>query len=293
MIAIEADKKLKFFIDSKGTLEQEIYELRFKLKDQEKAAELKAEMNKKEKEIQSLEEKINVVPDFNRDEFLLIQSELTKTNDALKIVEVAQARKDTELLYINKELLKLKEELKEYKELYNNLANYRLLYQAYNDIPSLLFELAVPTIETYTNEILARIFPAERVELRSFRETKSNTLQKTLDVVGTTSTGQRDFNDLSGSEKLRQSLALRIALARYVKECNQLDIGFMVIDEGGFGALDEDNLQPMKAMLADVAKMFDQFVIITHMDELKDCLETQIVVNPTGKGEKLTVIGGN
>src|SRR5262249_38760928 len=70
------------------------------------------------------------------------------------------------------------------------------------------------------------------VQLRSFRTTDKGTQQKSLDVIGMTPTGNRDFDNLSGSEKFRQSPALRIAISRYNKERNNVTIDFFVVDEG-------------------------------------------------------------
>jgi exonuclease SbcC len=156
------------------------------------------------------------------------------------------------------------------------------LHRAYNEIPSLLFEEAIPYIEQYTNEILEKVSPGKRVQLRSFKDTKAGTQTKSLDVVGMTATGNRDFDNLSGSEKFRQSLALRIAIARYNKERNNVTIDFFVVDEG-FGSLDAENRVQAKAALKDIASRFDLFLIITHVEELKDTFDNKILINPQVK----------
>ena len=122
-------------------------------------------------------------------------------------------------------------------------ADYITLHRAYNEIPSLLFEEAIQSIELYTNEILDLIMPGKRVQLRSFRENKSGTQTKSLDVVGMTPTGNRDFGNLSGSEKFRQA----------------------------------------KAALKQLASRFDLFLIITRVEELQDTFDNQIRVNPQVK----------
>jgi len=173
----------------------------------------------------------------------------------------------TEKSYLIKAIQQTGADLFNLKAKEKQQANYTALHRAYNEIPSLLFEEAIPTIEQYTNEILDLIMPGRRVQLRSFRETKAGTQQKSLDVVGMTPTGNCDFSNLSGSEKFRQSLALRIAIARYNKERNNVTIDFFVVDEG-FGSLDGENIVKTKQALKELASRFDLFLIITHVDRL-------------------------
>ena len=109
-----------------------------------------------------------------------------------------------------------------------------------------------------------------------------------MDILGTTSTGSRDFENLSGSEKFRQSLALRAALARVNAELYNTEIGFFIVDEG-FGSLDDFNVQLIKQTLRDMAKHFDLFVVITHVMELKDTFNTEIVVSSGGKGSRINI----
>ena len=104
-----------------------------------------------------------------------------------------------------------------------------------------------------------------------------------------TPTGNRDFSNLSGSEKFRQSLALRIAIARYNKERNNVTIDFFVVDEG-FGSLDGENIVKTKQALKELASRFDLFLIITHVERLQDTFENKILINPQGKTDRIKVI---
>lgn len=168
-------------------------------------------------------------------------------------------------------------------------ANLKTLLQAYSDIPTLLFTNTIPYVESYANEFLMRLSVDRRVYLRPYRDTKSGTQAKTLDVIGTTSTGTRNFKNLSGSEKFRESLALRIALAKVDAELYNTQIGFFIIDEG-FGSLDEINVLLIKNALREAAKDFELFLVITHVPELVDTFNQRIIVRPPGKGKRVEVI---
>jgi DNA repair protein SbcC/Rad50 len=202
-------------------------------------------------------------------------------------LELAKLQAEQKMLLQNQQVVS--DKLDTLKTVEESLAGYRTLHTAYNEIPTLLFEEAIPTIEEYTNEILHKIAPEKTIQLRSFKENKNNSVSKALDVVSSQSTGIRDFDDLSGSAKFRQSLALRIALARYNRERHNTEIDFFVIDEG-FSSLDGENTYLMKTALKEIATHFDLFLMITHLEDLKDTFPTQIVVNSDGKTERIKVI---
>lgn len=229
---------------------------------------------------QALEKLLTVTPQFNAQEFNEYREKHKFFQEKIHAIELETARQKTEITSLYEPRIeKNKANLTALRLQVEQQANYVTLHRAYNEIPSLLFEEAIPSIEQYTNEILEKISPGKRVQLRSFKDTKAGTQTKSLDVVGMTPTGNRDFDNLSGSEKFRQSLALRIAIARYNKERNNAQIDFFVVDEG-FGSLDDENVVRSKAALREIASGFDLFLIITHVGELQDTFENKILIQP-------------
>ena len=218
-------------------------------------------------EIQTLQKQMKAQPEYNSKEHAELMEKAKSFSNNGHAIQNEITKLTTEKSYLIKAIQQTGADLFNLKAKEKQQANYTALHRAYNEIPSLLFEEAIPTIEQYTNEILDLIMPGRRVQLRSFRETKAGTQQKSLDVVGMTPTGNCDFSNLSGSEKFRQSLALRIAIARYNKERNNVTIDFFVVDEG-FGSLDGENIVKTKQALKELASRFDLFLIITHVDRL-------------------------
>jgi DNA repair exonuclease SbcCD ATPase subunit len=232
---------------------------------------------------QALEKQLTSTPQFNAQEFNEFQEKHKFFQEKIHSIELDIARQKTALTSLYEpRIQKNKDNLTALRLRAEQQANYVTLHRAYNEITSLLFEEAIPYIEQYTNEILEKVSPGKRVQLRSFKDTKAGTQTKSLDVVGMTATGNRDFDNLSGSEKFRQSLALRIAIARYNKERNNVTIDFFVVDEG-FGSLDAENRVQAKAALKDIASRFDLFLIITHVGELQDTFDNKILINPQVK----------
>jgi len=228
---------------------------------------------------------------FDSDRYKEIGNKLHDLRNKIQVSQLQLMKLETEKITLEKNKEIIAGKLYDLKIVETSLADYKTLHTAYNDIPTMLFEEAIPTVEQYTNEILQKISPEKTVQLRSFKENKNGSVQKALDVVSMQSTGTRDFKDLSGSAKFRQSLAMRIALARYNREKHNIEIDFFICDEG-FGSLDNDNVYLMKNMLRDIASHFDLFIMISHIEELKDVFDTQIIINGPGKVERIQVKNG-
>lgn len=99
-----------------------------------------------------------------------------------------------------------------------------------------------------------------------------------LDVIDHYNGSQRSVKSLSGGESFKASLALALGLADEIQSsAGGIKLDTMFIDEG-FGSLDEDSLsQAMKALtsLADNDRLVG---IISHVGELKQKIDKQIVV---------------
>lgn len=240
-------------------------------------------------QIETLSRKIKRLPELDLEGLLQLQSDLTETIEDIGDIEKGIATGEKEQELVSKIIPKIKANLATYEAEETKIASYRVLNQAYSEIPAHLFGEAIPHIETYANEILGKIDPMKRIQLRPFKDTKSGTQMKALDVLGYTGTGLRDFENLSGSEKFRQGLAVRAALARVNAEMYNTQIGFFIIDEG-FGSLDEENVDIVKDVLREVAKQFDLFLVITHIEALKDTFDEEIHVSSLKDGSHIDIL---
>jgi DNA repair exonuclease SbcCD ATPase subunit len=282
--------------DSKGKLLQLNNDLKLVLMDHLKRQEtikkiktLNTTYLEKIAQCEHLKLRLKQIPPFNLSEYNTTKSIIDEYNKGINRLQIDIGKLEREIAMLQEKVEENQKKLLPLHEAYDKLANYNILYKAYNEIPALLFEQAMPFIEQHANQILERISPGKSITLRAFRETKAGTQQKTVDVIGNTPTGTRDFYNLSGSEKFRQSLALRLALARYNSEQNNAQINFFIVDEG-FGSLDDENLFQVKATLREIASEFDLFLVITHISELADTFDKKIIVQPQGKGERIRII---
>ena len=79
----------------------------------------------------------------------------------------------------------------------------------------------------------------------------------------------------SGAEKTIASMAIRLALLT-VSSLPKPDI--FILDEPGT-ALDEDNMEGFVRIIDMVKSYFRTVMLISHLDTLKDAVDTQIVID--------------
>ena len=119
-----------------------------------------------------------------------------------------------------------------------------------------------------------------RVEAENFRSQSG----LDLDVVDHYNGTERSVKTLSGGESFKASLALALGLSDEIQSsAGGVKLDTMFVDEG-FGSLDEESLdQAMKALasLADGRRLVG---IISHVAELKNRIDRQIVVTKDRTG---------
>lgn len=130
--------------------------------------------------------------------------------------------------------------------------------------------------------------------LRCKEEAADRVHQSGLDLdVLDRSTGQwRDVSTLSGGESFLASLALALGLSDVVQgQSGSIRMEAMFIDEG-FGTLDENALRNSLRVLNDLADGKRLVGIISHVQDLEEKIERQIVVSKTLRGSVVAIKNG-
>lgn len=152
---------------------------------------------------------------------------------------------------------------------------------------------------TYFDRILRRAnlrllaMTGGQYELKRRKEAENNRSQSglELDVVDHYNGSQRSVKSLSGGESFKASLSLALGLADEVQSsAGGIRLDTMFVDEG-FGSLDEESLQQAMSALSDLAQGNRLVGIISHVSELKERIEKQIVVrkDPVG-GSRVEIL---
>ena len=104
-------------------------------------------------------------------------------------------------------------------------------------------------------------------------------------------TGQwRDVSTLSGGESFLASLALALGLSDVVQaQSGAIRMEAMFIDEG-FGTLDENALRNSLQVLSSLTDGNRLIGIISHVHDLEEKIEKQIIVTKTINGSKIDVV---
>ncbi|MCI7766953.1 MAG: SMC family ATPase [Oscillospiraceae bacterium] len=100
-----------------------------------------------------------------------------------------------------------------------------------------------------------------------------------LDVLDHYNGTVRDVKSLSGGESFKASLALALGLSDEVQSsAPAIRLDSMFVDEG-FGSLDEDSLRQAIKALSEIGGGSRLVGIISHVAELKDRIDKQIVIS--------------
>ena len=104
-----------------------------------------------------------------------------------------------------------------------------------------------------------------------------------LDIVDHINTTERSVNTLSGGEAFLASLALALGLSDEVQMSTGIKLDTLFVDEG-FGSLDSEALSKAYATLAGLSEGNRLVGIISHVAELKERIDRQIVVTKLKTG---------
>ena len=145
---------------------------------------------------------------------------------------------------------------------------------------------------TFFDRILQRanlrllVMSGGQYELKRRREAENNRSQSglELDVIDHYNGSERSVKSLSGGESFKASLSLALGLADEVQSAaGGIRLDTMFVDEG-FGSLDEESLAQAIRALTGLTEGNRLVGIISHVAELKEKIDRQIVVTKDKTG---------
>lgn len=113
-----------------------------------------------------------------------------------------------------------------------------------------------------------------------------------LDVCDNYTGRVRTVRSLSGGESFQAALALALGLSDMIQAgAGGVRIDAMFIDEG-FGTLDGESLEKALEALASLTKGQRLVGVISHVPELRERIDKQVVVTKTREGSRMTLVTG-
>lgn len=195
---------------------------------------------------------------------------------------------------IYKKMVKIEKENKQVLEDYQRYHNLMLATTGKNNANKISFERFVlasyfENIITFANTELAML-TSGRYVFRRRSEAKGNGGQGLdLEILDYESGTYRDVKSLSGGESFKASLALALGLSTMIQNYSGgIELNTLFIDEG-FGTLDDESLSQAIDVLMKLRETDKVIGIISHVGELKNRIESGIIVRKGERGSHLTV----
>ena len=121
------------------------------------------------------------------------------------------------------------------------------------------------------------------LERRQTADNKKSLSGLDLDIIDHINTTRRSVNTLSGGEAFLASLALALGLSDEVQMSTGIRLDTLFVDEG-FGSLDSESLSKAYLTLSGLTEGNRLVGIISHVAELKEKIDKQIVVKKDRSG---------
>lgn len=206
-----------------------------------------------------------------------------------------QAKLETRISIGRRVLEQLKGHTKEKERLEQVYGYVRKLERAAtgNNAKKLVLEQYVLSI--YFDDILRaanlrlRVMTGERYELYRMEEGRDRRMKEgmELEVLDQYTGKRRSAKSLSGGESFHASLALALGMSDVVQSyAGGIQVETLFVDEG-FGGLDGESLSQAVDILISLSTGQRLIGIISHVEELKEQIDSQITVEKTNNGSSI------
>ena len=252
--------------------------------------ELESQHDELERSLKALEEGQENAPDTRSLENQLLV--LIEQEKALER-EVGAAQQKVSVLKTQKNR---KIELEtERQEISSSIKQFKQLEEAFgkDGVPALLIEQALPNIEAKANQILDRLsggtMSIRFLTQREYKDSGREDLKETLEIQIRDQAGFRDYELYSGGESFRINFAIRLALSHVLAQRAGARLQTLVIDEG-FGSQDAIGKQRLIEAINLIQDDFEKILVITHVEQIKEAFSTQLLVEKTSRGSRVTLV---
>lgn len=251
-------------------IEEEIVDLDKSLvSKKEQAEDAKKKKEEAEQSFKSDElDKINKELFAVRDKQKNLNTEIARASETLNSI----ARDEEEIKNSEKKIVILKDAVAMVDEKIRKISIVKDAFGS-KGLKTLVIDYLLPKLEDRINEILSKLSDFRiRLDTQKKSADGENTIEGLYIFVYNELGEEMDFNNYSGGEKLRITIAIAEALASLHK-----NIGFRIMDEVIFG-LSSEMVQDFIAVLDDLQQKHPQILCISHLLEVKSVFEKTLMV---------------
>ncbi len=200
-----------------------------------------------------------------------LSKEITHLSNSKAVVlhSIEQKKKD----------LNRKEELaKSLLALNKQISLYPSVLQAFSStgIPNLFIQNVLDDLQIEANTLLEQLKPGLQLSFFVEKTKDDGTDADTLDILYHINGKERQYDQLSGAQKLAVTFSLKLGLSFLLQKMIGTDIKFLLLDE-----IDQSLDKAGVDAFAEIVKFFQKdftILVITHNDRLKDKFQHAILV---------------
>lgn len=123
---------------------------------------------------------------------------------------------------------------------------------------------------------------------RTEAENKKSVTGLDLEIMDYFTGKTRSVKSLSGGESFKAALSLALGLSDAIQgKTGGVIVETMFVDEG-FGSLDKDSLEQAVSILKELATEHRIVGIISHVEELKECIDKKILLTRSTRGSSIS-----
>jgi len=248
-----------------------------------------AERNRQTEEVRKLTEKLGGRPN--------LEIELQSVADKLKEATDRKDELTKRLGFIEAEIsqgerlkVQIIKDEKEIEALDGERVIYQILEDAFKQIPYMLISRGLGVVENLANQILGMISQSG-LSVKIETEKMTKTTKKARDEIHlkiTDTDGPKEYKFLSGGEKVRVAIALRLAISEILADRRGTKIDSLIADEP-FNELDAEGIEDLKETFRKLKERFKFMAVISHITESKDTFDTQLVFSRGPEGSKVEI----
>jgi DNA repair exonuclease SbcCD ATPase subunit len=270
--AEERNREFKIFSDELNQIQHDAVKIGGKISTQEsRLNHIESELTTLDSNIKryyELEEKIENNKKLNN-QISTLTSEISKLQLESISIDKDYKKVLSTLSVAKNQKQQIEDDIQNLVDIEQKILDYDLYLLALSKdgVPYELISKAIPSIEREINNVLENMNAGFHIEL----EMKD----KMIDAFICYGDDKWNLELSSGMERFVSSLAIRIGL---INVSTLPRPNFIIVDEG-FGALDSDNIANMQGAFQYLRTQFDFTMIITHLDTIKDYMDTLIPIN--------------